>query len=69
MDTPQVRPPQRAEAKSTLAQMRDQLDLTEPRPLVTTNIFWRQAAQFATVGIFLIMFGAFSCCEAWLLKF
>jgi predicted PurR-regulated permease PerM len=59
VDTPQVRPPQRAEAKSTLAQMRDQLDLTEPRPLVTTNIFWRQAAQFATVGIFLIMFGAF----------
>jgi predicted PurR-regulated permease PerM len=59
VDTPQVRPPQRAEAKSTLAQMRDQLDLTEPRPLVTTNIFWRQAAQLATVGIFLIMFGAF----------
>ena len=59
MDTQQVRPPQRAEPKSTLAQMRDQLDLTEPRPLVTTSVFWRQAAQFATVGIFLIMFGAF----------
>ena len=36
----------------------------KPRPLVTTNVFWRHAAQFATVGIFLIMFGAFSCCEA-----
>jgi predicted PurR-regulated permease PerM len=59
VDTQQVRPPQRAEPKSTLAQMRDQLDLTEPRPLVTTSVFWRQAAQFATVGIFLIMFGAF----------
>jgi predicted PurR-regulated permease PerM len=59
VDTSQVRPPQRAETKSTLAQMRDQLDLTEPQPLVTTSVFWRQAAQFATVGIFLIMFGAF----------
>jgi predicted PurR-regulated permease PerM len=59
VDTPQVRHPQRAESRSTLARMRDQLDLTEPRPLVTTSVFWRQAAQFATVGIFLIMFGAF----------
>jgi predicted PurR-regulated permease PerM len=58
VDTPQVRHPQRAESRSTLARMRDQLDLTEPRPLVTTNVFWRHAAQFATVGIFLIMFGA-----------
>jgi len=59
VDTPQVRHPQRAESRSTLARMRDQLDLTEPRPLVTTSVFWRHAAQFATVGIFLIMFGAF----------
>jgi predicted PurR-regulated permease PerM len=59
VDTPQTRPPARTESKSTLAQMRDDLDLTEPRPLVTTSVFWRQAAQFATVGIFLIMFGAF----------
>jgi len=59
VDSLQVRPPPRAEARSTLARMRDQLDLTDPRPLVATNVFWRQAAQFATVGIFLIMFGAF----------
>ena len=59
MDNLQVRHPQRAGSRSTLARMRDQLDLTEPQPLVTTSVFWRGAAQFAIVGIFIIMFGAF----------
>jgi predicted PurR-regulated permease PerM len=35
-----------------------QLELTEPRPSASLAGFWRQAAQFATVGIFLILFGA-----------
>jgi predicted PurR-regulated permease PerM len=39
--------------------MRDQLELADPRPAVTPTTFWRQASQVATVGIFLIMFGAF----------
>jgi predicted PurR-regulated permease PerM len=39
--------------------MRDQLELSDPRPAVTPATFWRQASQLATVGIFLIMFGAF----------
>jgi predicted PurR-regulated permease PerM len=37
----------------------EQLDLTDPRPLMTPSMFWRQAAQLATIGIFIIMFGAF----------
>jgi predicted PurR-regulated permease PerM len=39
--------------------MLNELDLTDRRPPVAPNLFWRQAAQMATVGIFLIMFGAF----------
>jgi predicted PurR-regulated permease PerM len=31
----------------------------DPRPPVAPTTFWRQAAQIATVGIFVIMFGAF----------
>jgi predicted PurR-regulated permease PerM len=39
--------------------MRDRLELADPPPAVAPTAFWRQAAQIATVGIFLIMFGAF----------
>jgi predicted PurR-regulated permease PerM len=39
--------------------MRDQLEPSDPPPPVTPTTFWRQASQLATVGIFLIMFGAF----------
>jgi predicted PurR-regulated permease PerM len=39
--------------------MREQLELADPPPPVTPTTFWRQAAQVATVGIFVIMFGAF----------
>jgi predicted PurR-regulated permease PerM len=39
--------------------MRDQLELSDPRPPVAPTTFWRQPSQIATVGIFLIMFGAF----------
>jgi predicted PurR-regulated permease PerM len=53
----QVRPQQHPEARTPVA--REQLDLTDPRPLMTPSMFWRQAAQLATVGIFIIMFGAF----------
>jgi predicted PurR-regulated permease PerM len=38
--------------------VRDQPD-THPHPHVMPTTFWRQAAQVATVGIFLILFGAF----------
>jgi predicted PurR-regulated permease PerM len=48
----------RAQARPSEARMRHQLELTDPRPLATPGLFWRQVAQFATVGIFLIMFGA-----------
>jgi len=34
------------------------LQLTDPQPIVRPGAFWRQAAQIATVGIFLIMFCA-----------
>jgi predicted PurR-regulated permease PerM len=39
--------------------MRDQPELSDPSPPVTPTTFWRRASQVATVGIFLIMFGAF----------
>src|ERR1700759_512522 len=38
--------------------MRDQPE-ADPQPAVNATTFWRQAAQIATVGIFIIMFGAF----------
>lgn len=47
-----------AQARPSVVRMRDQLE-TDPPPPVTPTTFWRQAAQLATVGIFLIMFGAF----------
>ncbi len=34
------------------------LDLTDPKPLAATAAFWRSAAQFAAIGIFIIMIGA-----------
>jgi predicted PurR-regulated permease PerM len=39
--------------------MRERPELDDPPPAVTPATFWRQAAQIATVGIFVIMFGAF----------
>jgi predicted PurR-regulated permease PerM len=60
----QVRPPQRPEARTPVAQNpaargHEQIDLTDPRPPMTTSLFWRQAAHLATIGMFIIMFGAF----------
>jgi len=40
------------------ARVRDQLDITDPHPLVAPGLLWRHAAQLATVGIFLILFCA-----------
>jgi predicted PurR-regulated permease PerM len=57
LDNAQARPPQRAEAAAPVTQVRDDLDLTDPRPLATTDALWRRAAQLATIGIFVIMFG------------
>ena len=34
------------------------LDLTDPKPLAATAAFWRSAAQFSAIGIFIIMIGA-----------
>ena len=34
------------------------LELTDPKPLAATVAFWRSAAQFSTIGIFIIMIGA-----------
>ena len=49
-----------AQARPSAARMRDQPELANPpTPLAVSGAFWRQAAQLATVGIFLIMFGAF----------
>ena len=48
-----------AQARPSVVRMRDQHDVTEPPPPTATTTFWRQAAQLATIGIFLIMFGAF----------
>jgi predicted PurR-regulated permease PerM len=59
VDTAQARAPQRGDARASIARLRDQLELTDPHPLMTTGAFWREAARLATVGIFLIMFGAF----------
>jgi predicted PurR-regulated permease PerM len=39
--------------------MRDLPEPADPPVAITPTTFWRQAAQVATVGIFLIMFGAF----------
>jgi predicted PurR-regulated permease PerM len=41
-----------------VVRVRDELG-ADPRPAVAPTTFWRQAAQVATVGIFVIMFGAF----------
>ena len=35
------------------------LDLTDPHPIASPDAFWRQVARLASIGIFLIMFGAF----------
>jgi predicted PurR-regulated permease PerM len=40
------------------AAMNSHLELTDPHPLVARDAFWRHVARIATVGIFLIMFGA-----------
>jgi predicted PurR-regulated permease PerM len=55
----QVRPQQHPEARPPGARSREQLDLTDPRPSMTPDMLWRQAAQLATIGMFLLMFGAF----------
>ena len=48
-----------AQARPSVVRMRDEHDPAEPPPPVTPTTFWRQASQLATVGIFVIMFGAF----------
>jgi predicted PurR-regulated permease PerM len=45
-------------SRPLVARMRTPLEINEPRPRVAPGAFWRQAARVATVGIFLIMFGA-----------
>src|SRR5215470_16790205 len=35
------------------------LDLTDPHPIASPDAFWRKVARLASIGIFLIMFGAF----------
>jgi predicted PurR-regulated permease PerM len=35
------------------------LDLTDPHPIAAPDAFWRKVGRLATIGIFLIMFGAF----------
>jgi len=52
VDTAQSRP-----APAT-TRTRSDLDLTDPRPVLAPSAFWRHVAHLATVGIFLIMFGA-----------
>jgi predicted PurR-regulated permease PerM len=49
----------RTQARPSAARMLNEVDRTDRGPPVAPNLFWRQAAQMATVGIFLIMFGAF----------
>jgi predicted PurR-regulated permease PerM len=39
--------------------MSHHLDLTDPHPLLARDAFWRHVTRIATVGIFIIMFGAF----------
>jgi len=46
-----------AQARPSVVRVRDQAEPADP-PAVAPTTFWRQAAQIATVGIFLIMFGA-----------
>jgi predicted PurR-regulated permease PerM len=48
-----------AKGRPSVVRMRDQPEISDPPPAVTPATFWRQASQVATVGIFLIMFGAF----------
>jgi len=48
-----------AQARPSVARIRDRPEPPDPPPAVAPAAFWRQAAQIATVGIFLIMFGAF----------
>jgi len=48
-----------AQAPPSVVRMRDQPAPADPHPPVMPATFWRQAAQLATVGIFIIMFGAF----------
>jgi predicted PurR-regulated permease PerM len=47
-----------AQARPSIVRVRDETE-ADPQPPVTPTTFWRQAAQIATVGIFVIMFGAF----------
>ncbi len=47
------------QARPSVARMRERAETDDPPPAITPSTFWRQAAQIATVGIFLIMFGAF----------
>jgi predicted PurR-regulated permease PerM len=46
-----------AQARPSVVRVRDEAD-ADPRPSGAGSTFWRQTAQVATVGIFLIMFGA-----------
>ena len=48
-----------AQGRPSVVRMRDQPEISDPPPPVTPATFWRQASQVATVGIFVIMFGAF----------
>lgn len=48
-----------AQARPSVVHMRDQPETDRRHPPVAPTTFWHQAAQFATIGIFLIMFGAF----------
>jgi predicted PurR-regulated permease PerM len=48
-----------AQARPSVARMREQPEPVDPPAAVAPTTFWRQAAQIATVGIFVIMFGAF----------
>ncbi len=48
-----------AQAHPSVARLRDRPEPADPPLAVTPATFWRQAAQLATVGIFLFMFGAF----------
>src|ERR1700681_2258560 len=49
---------ERAQSRPSAAKTRTELELTDPRPVVAPAVFWRHAAHLATIGIFLIMFGA-----------
>ncbi len=47
------------QARPSVARLRDHAEHGDPPPPVPPTTFWRQASQVATVGIFVIMFGAF----------